>query len=181
MNPEIEKILKRALVGLKMGADLAYATETTDSQAAMAGAVCVKIESIEEEAKAFLRSTLETQDVPGNPGCTIFFNRPNMETMHPNLPTKAGFFWWRKEPSDEWRMIQIVDWSNGEHDGTVYLSAYDVECHDFGGRTMRAWSRFEKIGEWIAIPKPEHSRHNAAMDLPGDPNSPKTNSDVAAG
>jgi len=73
MNPEIEKILKRALVGLKMGADLAYATETTDSQAAMAGAVCVKIESIEEEVKAFLGRTLETQYVPGNPGCTIFF------------------------------------------------------------------------------------------------------------
>ena len=75
--------------------------------------------------------------------------------MHPDLPTKAGFYGWRRVKTDEWRMVQIVDWSNGKYDGTTYLSAYDVELHDFGGRTMRAWSRFEDIGEWIAIPKPE--------------------------
>ena len=52
-------------------------------------------------------------------------------------------------------MVQIVDWNNGGHTGTCYLSAYDVEHHDFGGRTMRAWSRFEDIGEWMPVPKPE--------------------------
>jgi hypothetical protein len=74
--------------------------------------------------------------------------------MHPDLPTNAGFFWWRRVATDEWRMIQIVDWNNGGHTGTCYLSAYDVEHHDFSGRTMRAWSRFEDIGEWIPIRKP---------------------------
>ena len=64
MTPELEKLLKRALVGLKMGADLAYATETTDSQSAMAGAVCVKIETIEEEMKAFLLQHNADVDLP---------------------------------------------------------------------------------------------------------------------
>ena len=53
-NDRLRKLLNRALLGLKDGADLAYATETTDSCHGRASVVGPRIEEIEAEVKAAL-------------------------------------------------------------------------------------------------------------------------------
>lgn len=64
------------------------------------------------------------------------------------LPDKAGFYWWRKNEKDEWRMVQIVDFGGG------MLCAYDIEFQKWSGRSMEAWKKHDPSGYWIAIEKP---------------------------
>ena len=51
---DAEAMLRQALRGLRMGADLAWATETTDSQHRMASGSAPRISGIEENVKEFL-------------------------------------------------------------------------------------------------------------------------------
>jgi hypothetical protein len=70
------------------------------------------------------------------------------------LPETAGFFWWRKYPDQEWRMVHIVDFAAGYPGESPHLAAYDIEFRAWGGRTLRMWAIHEPIGEWLPICKP---------------------------
>jgi hypothetical protein len=75
------------------------------------------------------------------------------------LPETAGFFWWRKCPDQEWRMVHIVDFAAGYPGEPPHLAAYDIEFRAWGGRTLRMWAIHDPIGEWLPICKP-----NASME-----------------
>jgi hypothetical protein len=70
------------------------------------------------------------------------------------LPDEAGFYWWRKYPDQEWRMVHIVDFAAGYPGEPPHLAAYDVEYSAWGGRTLRMWAIHDPIGEWLTIRKP---------------------------
>jgi hypothetical protein len=70
------------------------------------------------------------------------------------LPDEAGFYWWRKYPDQEWRMVHIVDFAAGYPGEPPHLAAYDVEYRAWGGRTLRMWAIHDPIGEWLTIRKP---------------------------
>jgi len=70
------------------------------------------------------------------------------------LPDAAGFYWWRKCPDQEWRMVQIVDFAAGYPSEPPKLAAYDVEYRAWGGRTLRMWEIHDPIGEWVECHKP---------------------------
>ncbi len=69
--------------------------------------------------------------------------------MATSLPTEPGFYWWRKNAMRVWRMIQVIDYGGGQ------LMTYDVETHEWSGRSIDAWREYDVIGEWIAISKPQ--------------------------
>jgi len=73
------------------------------------------------------------------------------------LPCGPGFFWWRVSANDDWRMVQIVDFAAGIPTAQPHLAAYDVEKHDWSGRTLRIWELHEPIGEWIKCHKPNET------------------------
>jgi hypothetical protein len=72
-----------------------------------------------------------------------------------NLPETPGFFWWRENSNDEWRVIHVI---SHELDGAVtnpeYLSTYDVHHHRWSGRSMGCWREHDPIGEWCEILPP---------------------------
>jgi hypothetical protein len=71
-----------------------------------------------------------------------------------DLPDEAGFYWWRKYPDQEWRMVHIVDFAARYPGEPPHLAAYDVEYRAWGGRTLRMWAIHDPIGEWLTIRKP---------------------------
>lgn len=77
------------------------------------------------------------------------------------LPVEPGFYWWRKYPDQEWRMVHIVDFAAGCPGEPPHLAAYDIEFRAWGGRTLRMWAIHDPIGEWLPISKP-----NANVDAP---------------
>lgn len=83
----------------------------------------------------------DTIDTTENPGCRE--QRPCSA-----LPTSAGFYWWRATECDAWRMVQIVDCGNG------YLNSYDVQLHNWGGRSMKSWAEWFPVGQWVAVLPP---------------------------
>lgn len=70
------------------------------------------------------------------------------------LPDEPGFYWWRKYPDQEWRMVHIVDFAAGYPGEPQHLAAYDVEYRAWGGRTLRMWAIHDPVGQWLAIHKP---------------------------
>ena len=70
------------------------------------------------------------------------------------LPESPGFYWWRKYPDQEWRMVQIVDFAAPSPGEPTHRAAYDVEYRAWGGRTLRLWAIHDPIGEWLTIRKP---------------------------
>jgi hypothetical protein len=70
------------------------------------------------------------------------------------LPDMAGFYWWRKYPNQEWRMVRIVDFAEGYPSEPPHLAAYDVEYQSWGGRTLRMWAIHDPIGQWMPCRKP---------------------------
>lgn len=70
------------------------------------------------------------------------------------LPVEAGFYWWRKYPDQEWRMVHIVDFAAGYPNEKPYLAAYDIEYRAWSGRTLRIWAIHDPIGQWMPCSKP---------------------------
>lgn len=75
-------------------------------------------------------------------------------TPRKTLPTTAGWFWWRGNDKDEWRMVQVIDFAAGFQDLEPHLAAYDVERRAWLGRTLRMWPIHDPIGEWLECNKP---------------------------
>jgi hypothetical protein len=67
------------------------------------------------------------------------------------LPTEAGFYWWRENKESAWRMVQAVDF--GVEDKSQ-LMTYDVQNHAWSGRSLNAWKAFFPIGEWCHVTEP---------------------------
>lgn len=67
-------------------------------------------------------------------------------------PITQGFYWWRQTQQDAWRMVRVVDHSDGT--GLPVLCAYDAEQFRFGGKTISVWKRHGPLGEWRAVERP---------------------------
>jgi len=70
------------------------------------------------------------------------------------LPTEPGFYWWRTEPRQKWRMVHVRQLGDVRPGGQPYLEACDVEFHRWSGRSLDLWVKFWPVGEWIHCPKP---------------------------
>lgn len=68
------------------------------------------------------------------------------------LPARAGFYWWREVPADEWRLVRVKDFSADP--AQPHLSAYDVEHCAWGGVSILLWEEHRLRGEWRAVPRP---------------------------
>lgn len=68
------------------------------------------------------------------------------------LPTKPGFYWWRETPADEFRMVQVIDFSEGQ---LKHLCAYDVQHKAWSGYSFDVWQHHRPVGEWQPVATPE--------------------------
>lgn len=75
------------------------------------------------------------------------------EANYNQLPTQPGIYWWRETPLEEWRLVEIVKYTEGETD-QAYLGAYDIEKRGFGGIYLGNWPKCMEIGQWIPVCRP---------------------------
>lgn len=67
-------------------------------------------------------------------------------------PSATGFYWWRLNADEQWRMVHVVNFGLG------IVMTYDVEYQDWGGRSLKAWKDGKiDYGEWAGpIPLPNY-------------------------
>lgn len=75
-------------------------------------------------------------------------------TLQNGVPDAAGFYWWRKSPDKDWRMVRIVNFAARYPNENPFLAAYDIECLAFSGRSLRMMKLYYPTGEWIECSKP---------------------------
>lgn len=69
--------------------------------------------------------------------------------MSAELPTEAGFYWWRQDDAKPWKLLRVRG-----SPGYKPTNVDELSGNAFFGRPLSHWAEDAPIGQWVRIQQP---------------------------